>query len=407
MTTQTIPVKWTTLIPLLSCLWIAHFLVDTMLGIWPVYKTLTELDLAKAGMIVAGGAFIGEGSQLIFGQLSDRGYRQHLVIVGLIAATASAFLVYISSYFALFSLYLLTCIGSGCFHPSAAGLFSTLVPHRRGLLMTFFASGGSVGLAASQLIYTHTYDFFDGHTFMLALPGLGLALFLMFYSFPPTQIVASSHAFRLKDFSDFLKNSTLRHLYFSQIANQSILWGIIFILPDVLKTLGYESWICYGGGHLCFILGGACMMIPSGYLADKYSARSVLLVTGIVACGMFYFILLSGGISMTILLSSLFVLGASLAVANPIAVALGSKLEPQRPGAISAFLMGLVWCLSEAIGPGGVGVMSTLFQDYAPVKALTVLGSFFLIQIYSTIRLPQEVNAPVPAVAETEAIIIS
>ena len=44
----------------------AHFFVDTMLGVWPIYKSMAQFDMAKAGLIVAAGAFIGEGSQLFF-----------------------------------------------------------------------------------------------------------------------------------------------------------------------------------------------------------------------------------------------------------------------------------------------------------------------------------------------------
>lgn len=389
--------RWIHLIPLFILVWAAHFLVDVMLGIWPVYKSMSELNLAKAGLIVAIGAFIGEGSQLIFGSLSDKGYQKILIIMGLLIASASAFLSYSTDYGILFGLYLLTCVGSGCFHPSAGGLMSSLIPSHRGLLMAIFASGGSLGLAASQLVFTHTYSFFEGHTYILALPTAALAFILLFYKFPKAQNSGnpsvSSHHIRVMDFVEFFKNPSLRALYFSQVANQSILWGTIFILPDALKTLGHVDWVCYGGGHLCFILGGACMMIPGGYLADKYSARQVMLYAGLISSVAFYFILFSGGISMTVVLLALFVLGASLALLNPVAVSLGARFEPNRPGAISAFLMGLVWCVSEAIGPGGVGVMSTMFSDYAPVKALAVLGCFFLVQIYATVCLPKVESA--------------
>jgi FSR family fosmidomycin resistance protein-like MFS transporter len=158
----------------------------------------------------------------------------------------------------------------------------------------------------------------------------------------------------------------------------------------MLKVLGYSDWICYGGGHLCFILGAACMLIPGGYLADLYSARRVLLVGAFSSCAAFYFILYAGGISLMVVLPALFLLGATLALMNPIAVSLGVKMEPNRSGAVSAFLMGLVWCVSEAVGPGGVGLLSTLFDDYAPVKALAVLGSLFLLQIYGTLMLPKQ-----------------
>jgi MFS transporter, FSR family, fosmidomycin resistance protein len=381
-------------LPLILLVAFAHFLVDTMLGIWPIYKSMAQLDIGKAGIIVAIGAFIGEGSQLLFGSLSDKGYRKRLIIIGLIIAMASSFLAYTSHYYILFTLYLVTCIGSGCFHPCAASLMSSLVPSRRSLLMAIFAAGGSLGLATSQLSYNAVYSFFDGHSFLLVLPALVLAIILSLLSFPsvPSKGPHSSKI-NFKDFGDFFKNRSLRALYFSQVANQSIMWGTIFILPDALRVLGYSDWICYGGGHFCFIMGAACMIIPGGYLCDLFSPRQVMLYGGMLSCAAFYFILFTGGISLTILLVSLFILGSTLALMNPIAVALGSKLEPNRTGTVSAFLMGLVWCVSEALGPGGVGALATFFDDYAPIKALAVLGSLFIVQTYALFLLPKEVSA--------------
>jgi FSR family fosmidomycin resistance protein-like MFS transporter len=383
-------------IPLLILIGLAHFLVDTMLGIWPIYKSMAQLDMAKAGLIVALGALLGEGSQLLFGSLSDKGYRKPFIIAGLMIAMASAFFAYFSGYMILFVLYLMTCIGSGCFHPCAASLVGGLIPSRRGLMMSIFAACGSLGLATSQLTFTHVLTWFEGQTYLLALPAVGLAILIACYRFPQaanqTQKISAEHKASFKDFVEFFKNPSLRALYLSQVANQSILWGTIFILPDALKVLGYADWVCYGGGHFCFIIGAACMMIPGGYLADLYSVRQVMLYGGLISCVAFYFILFSGGISTVLVLTSLFVLGATLALMNPLAVSLGNRLEPARSGAVSAFLMGMVWCLSEALGPGGVGMMSTLFDGYAAVKALAVLGMLFLIQIYGTICLPKTVS---------------
>jgi MFS transporter, FSR family, fosmidomycin resistance protein len=391
-------VRWFRLILLLIFIGTAHFLVDTMLGIWPIYKSLAKIDMATAGLIVAIGAFIGEGSQLFFGAFSDKGYRKILIIVGLILAMSSSFLPYSTNYVTLFVLYLVTCIGSGCFHPCASSLVSGLIPARRGLIMTVFAAGGSLGLATSQLTFTYTQSFFDGHTYILALPAIGLAFLLACYPFPQVKTTLFNQT-ALKEIIGFFKIPTLRCLYISQVANQSILWGTIFILPDALKVLGHTDWICYGGGHFCFIMGAACMMIPGGYLADLYSARQVMLYGGLISLVVFYFILISGGMSLPIVLLALFVLGATLALMNPIAVSLGTRLYPSRSGAVSAFLMGLVWCISEALGPGGVGAMSTLFDDYASVKALAILGCLFLVQIYATICLPKEVFS-----VETQAV---
>lgn len=380
------------LIPILFLAWCGHFLVDVMIGIWPVYKSLAQIDLAQAGLIVAGGAFIGEGSQLFFGSLSDKGYRHICIIFGILMAMASAFLAYTTTIGILFVLYMTTCIGSGCFHPSASSLINTIMPSKRGLLMTLFASGGSLGLACSQLIFTNSYHIFDGKTIWMATPLVVLAIVLLF--FRPAKadngMPVSGRKAKLSDCFSFFKNPTLRSLYLSQVANQSLYWGMVFILPDVLKSLGHADWISYGGGHFCFILGGALMMVPGGFIADKYSPRLLMLVLGIIGVFSFYTIILFGGFSLFLTLPILFILGACLAVMNPVAVSFGVRLVPHAPGTVSAFLMGLVWCVSEALGPGGVGLMSKMFTDYAPVKALAILGLFFFVQIYHTLLLPKE-----------------
>ncbi|WP_075883775.1 MFS transporter [Candidatus Protochlamydia sp. W-9] len=385
---QSIPLS---LAPLLALTWLAHFFIDTMLGIWPVYKSMAQLDFAKAGLVVAAGAFIGEGAQLFFGAFSDRGYRKHLMILGLLLVVASTLVVQFSHYGILFCLYLFTCLGSGSFHPAAGSLMGSLIPTRRGLLMAIFASGGSLGLAFSQLIFLFVYKNMNAQTYLLAIPAIILSFFLIFYRFPVIQSV--QHTLKkgiLRDFKAFFCHIPLRMLYLVQVANQSILWGMIFILPDALKTLGLAEWIYYGGGHLCLILGGACMMVPAGYLADKYSPRQVILYAGIVSCATFYFILFFGSFSMWLSLLLLFILGASLTLVNPIGIALGVRYAPGQAGSISAFLMGMVWCISEAIGPGSVGLMTAFFENYAPIKALAVLGLLFLIQIYATFSLPKE-----------------
>ncbi len=377
------------LIPLLILMWIAHFFVDVMLGIWPLYKTMAQIDLSKAGLIVACGAFIGEGSQLIFGTLSDKGFRQILITFGLLISIGNLFLPYFSSEGVYFFLFLLTCIGSGCFHPCAASLINSVVPSKRNFLMTLFASGGSCGLAASQILFSYTYESFNGQTWPLLIPVCLIVIVLVFVRLPqPTVInIESKQEPKWKDFIYFFKTPLLRNLYISQVANQSIFWGTIFILPDILKDWGHSSWICCGGGHAFLILGGALAMIPAGYLADKFSAITVLYIASLISCFLFYLILLLGGSSSAFLITALFLLGACLALMNPIAVAYGVSLEPNRSGTISAFLMGLVWCVSESAGPGSLGIMTQLFTELAPLKSLAILGSLFIIQIYTTFLL--------------------
>lgn len=370
-------------------LWLGHFFIDIMIGFWPVYKTIAELDLAWAGLISAACALIGEGMQIVFGPLCDKGYRKPLVFIGLSAAIASTFLAYTTDYGFLFLLFLITCIGSGAFHPAAMSWMGELTNHRKGVFITFFAMGGAVGMASSQLIFSTVFFDLQGHTAILAFPLLCLALFFALkpLKMPPLQ-APKERPRSLAIFKSFFKRKELRMLYFSQICSQTLLWGFLFLLPDILTSRGYNSWVSLGGGHMLFILGGAAMMVPAGSLADRFSSRVVLLSAMGTAALLSYIFLLNPTLPTPAVLVLLFLIGSALGTINPVAIAFGTRLEPQHPGMISAFLMGLVWCVSEGLGQAGGGILTKLFTEDAAAKSLAVMGIFYIIGIAVMLQLP-------------------
>ncbi|MFQ5728940.1 MAG: MFS transporter [Waddliaceae bacterium] len=375
--------------------WLGHFILDLSIGFWAVYKTMAHLDLAIAGLIAGICPFIGEGMQLVFGSLGDKGYRKVLLIFGAGAGAANALLPYTNHYFLLFLIYLLTCFGSGAFHPTGVAVVSSLTKKQKGLFVTIFASGGSLGLALSQIIFSSWYTRFNGQTIFLAFPALALVVFLLFRNLPGV-LPTPTPTGRRYGFSALKKAFRCRELgilYISQVCNQTIFWGTVFLLPDTLASKGYNSWLVFGGGHLFFILGGAIMMVVGGYLSDKYSSKIILLASNTLALVFFYlFLLMPMIMTNMMLLSILFVLGACLGVANPVAVAYGNKLLPSRPGLVSGILMGLVWCVSEGLGPTGAGLLTKCFVENAPTKALSFFGFLFIICSLVTTLLPDEVS---------------
>lgn len=373
-----------------ACL--GHFLVDVMIGIWPVYKTLAHLDLALAGLIGGICAFLGEGLQILFGSWSDKGYRKILILGGLLATCASVCFVYTNDYLCIFLLYLLTCAGSGAFHPSAASLVCDLSPATRGTLISLFTAGGAFGMAFSQILFRSTHQWFDGHVLWMALPAVLLAILAIFSRVAQQSPAATStnKHFDIKIFGKFFRQKPLRTLYFTQVCNASMLWGTMFLLPDLLSTRGYEPWISFGGGHMMFILGCAFMMIPAGYIADRTSSRSVILVGMLVSMLIFYALLSTPFLGNAALLTTLFCLGAALGVTQPVAIALGTTLAPNHKGMVSAFLMGMVWCIAEGIGQIGGGFLATCFTEDAPAKSLAILGTIFVIGSALSYQLPNK-----------------
>lgn len=380
----------------LAILWIGHFLVDFMIGVWPLYKTMAELDLAKAGIMAGVCAFAGEGMQIIFGPLSDRGYRKTLILFGILMASGATLFAYTTNYYLLFLFLLMTCIGSGAFHPSAVGLIGSLPINRKSLLVTIFACGGSLGMASSQFIFANAFDTFAGHTLFMAIPAICLVSLAFSYKF-----VGMSHAnpsqprkgLDLHLFANCFRNRNISLLFVSQVCNQTVMWGTCFLLPDVLHTRGYDSWITYGGGFFCFIMGGALMLIPSGYLADKYSSKKVIIGSTILGGIFFYLFLFGQELSSPVVLTLLFFMGAFITVVHPVSVAFGNRLMPKNPGVVSALLMGLVWCVAESLGPGGGGLLTKAFEEDAPAKVLYCMGLLLVVNVFVALKLPS--NIPV------------
>jgi MFS transporter, FSR family, fosmidomycin resistance protein len=377
---------------------IGHFFVDFMIGIWAVYKTIAFLDLAIAGLISALAAFIGEGLQVWFGPLSDRGYRRYLIMGGILATCASTCLAFSHEYFYLFLMFATTCIGSGAFHPSAVSLIGSLTATHKSLFISIFAMGGGLGLASSQLVYYYVYELFDHNTIVLGIPSILVVLMMILLRLDRKQVTAKEkRKVRLREYLTFFKNPALRNLYIIQVCNQAIAWGTIFLLPDVLLCQQRDNWICLGGGHLFFIIGGVLTLIPSGYIADKYSSKVVILTSYLISMITFYIFLFVPVAHTGLVIGLIFVLGAALGVLTPIVTAFGNKLVPvSQSGMVSAFLLGLAWCISEGLGQFGGGLLTKLFTEDASIKALGILGILFFVGLFAAFYLPgkggEEIN---------------
>lgn len=378
----------------LGFLWLSHFLIDFSLGIFPIYKTIAGLDIATMGIIAGIAVFIGESLQLYFGLLSDKGYRQLLIVIGLTVTSCSVFASCTKDYFLIYLLFQITALGSACFHPAAVALAGSLSKKRKGMFITIFATGGAIGFGLSQLIFSSIFLKIGAYCSFLIIPSLLLVATLTFYKLEPNFTKNSSLQAKitLKSIYDLFKKKHLTCLYFTQICNQIVFWGTIFLLPDLLCSRGYDKWICFGGGHLAFVLGGALMMIPSGLLADKYSYRTVILTASIFGAIFFFTFLNFPLISNSSLLILFFLMGAAIMTVGPLVIAFGNKLYPNESGVISAFLMGFALCIANPIGQTGAGLLTKLFIEDVETKSLSILGLFFFLGLAISNFLPKKVE---------------
>jgi FSR family fosmidomycin resistance protein-like MFS transporter len=344
---------------------IGHLAVDLCTGIWPVYKTMAGLDLAKAGLIATAGSLLGNALQPLFGVLADRGWRKALLVSGLLLAGAVTWSPYVESYAVLFLLVLLTYVGSAAFHPSGTGAAGALSERRTGVMVAVFLTGGYLGYGLSQLVFTATYHANRGGTGVLFLVPLltGLAVAAMLPRAPGSgqSLAEWKRALRAE-------LGPLRILFLVQLFASAINLGLVFLLPDLLLARGAPTWIAQGGGHAALVLGGALSLLPAGHAADRFGARRVLVVTNLAAGALLTW-LVFGPSHSSLELVVVAGFGAFNGANNVVLVAEGNRLLPGQASAASALLMGFPWCFAS-LAPVIVGNLADPARGGDPATAL-------------------------------------
>jgi MFS transporter, FSR family, fosmidomycin resistance protein len=372
----------------LLLLWLSHFFMDFFTGIWPMYKTLAEIDITQAGIIVGISGFTGEILQLAFGYFCDRGHRKKVLLFGLLAGSSILWITCTTEIIPCFFLLLFLMIGSGAFHPASAGLASLLSQAHKGKVMLTYASGGALGLGVSQIAFIHLTERFNGHAFAIFLPLALLFVAILWHSFP--HIPVASPALPFKSIFKPLMNykRPLLLLYFSQIATQALAMAFMFLLPDFLQANECHTWLCRGGGQLCYVVGAALMMIPAGYLCDKYDQKRVLLAVLCGAITLLYLFLSQTDLSFQGTVILLTVLGAFIGIINPIVVSWGNRLVPESPSTVSALLMGFAWCFGN-LGPAAAGLITRFFPENPFTHTLFVTGSLLFVIFLLILLMPR------------------
>jgi len=365
---RTTTTAWWTLLALAA----AHSAVDCCSGIWPVFKTLAQLDIVAAGLIATIGSMTGNGLQIVFGLLADRGWRKRLIVAGAAVAGAVTFAPWaVRSYPIMGALVLATNVGSAAFHPSATGAAASLSRRRVGFMIALFLSGGYLGYALSQFLFSAVYESAHGLTPVIALLPLAMAA-VVAVGMPATAQVRRQGGVEWRTLRGHL--GSLAPLFAVQTLAGAVNISLVFLLPDLLVSRDAAPWIVRGGGHFALIAGGGLSLVPAGYASDRWSARRMLVFANLTTALALGVLLLRDGTS-TLDLLVVTAVGAFNGINNIAAVAEGNRLLPGQASAVSALLMGLPWCIA-ALGPVVAGVLADPSRGGTPAGAL---GWFMLL----------------------------
>lgn len=379
---------------------ICHVFVDFYLGIWPMYKTIAQIDIAEAGFIAGLAGFVGELLQLGFGYLSDRGHRKRILLFGIIMASSITWITFISHSFLIFGIMLMLMIGSGSFHPAAVGTVGSLTTGFKGRLILLFTAFGAIGMAVSQVVFTNLINS-TGHMMWLLVPVGFLLFVILTHRFPE---MGSQSNLNFKDFFGQIAphRKHLFLLYFAQVTSYAVNLTFIFMLPDILRMKGSHPWLLIGGGHMSVVCGSIISMIIVGLLCHKWPYKPILISALIASCislSAFLFFPITSLIPSSLLLISI---GGFLCVINPMIVSWGNHIVPGSPSTISALLMGFAWCFSN-LGPILGGILANSFTKTPFIYSMGVISILLVLSLFLVIFIPQKVTTEESASALEEA----
>lgn len=347
---------------------IAHILADFMgMSVWPVYKTLAGLDVAKAGWIATVIAMSGTALQPLFGSIADRFGPRRVILLGAFLTSFAMLLGPLADqrstldsllpslfgfsgfYLVLFIILAAGRLGQDMFHPAGAGIAGSFSMKRGSMFLALFIAVGSIGFGLSQIAFRTAYNHLSHHTEILLIP-VAVLWTLVWVWCRPVEVMQTQRK------SIFASLRALRPvsgpilvLFLILAISQGLLSGLFFLLPEFAHEKGYPSWLGQGGAFGLIILGATIFMVPMGHLADRLGRRRTLIAMTILSALSYQAI-----VNLTLPMWGFIILciagGAFLGTVNPLGVAFGQQIAPrENVSIVSAILMGWAWCLAGTV----------------------------------------------------------
>lgn len=336
----------------------------------PLLIQRLDLSLAMAGVLGTARILINTLLQPNLGHLVDRVQRPSLVVLGpLLSVIAMSFIGRANTFLALFLIMLVAGLGTAFFHPAAAALVAAGTHKRRGLLMAFFSSGGTLGGAiAPVIIVAYAHAFGLEATPWLLIPGLAilLAFALPLQRVLPEAVRQTPEQFRLGSLPGRMI------ILWLAIVTRAVTVTAFSSFLAVIVTQRGGSTTAGGAAIAVFLTAGAVGSFFAGSLSDRFGRRAVLFVSLLVAVPLFV-LFLRGPVGLMlpmIALAGLFALSST-----PVGVVAAQECLPGRTGLVSGLVMGMAW------GVGGLTLIPIgwLSDLYGLIPVMTYVSFVCLI----------------------------
>ena len=376
----------------------AHVMVDGYGNIYapmlPLLIPRLGLTLAAAGTLTMLFQLAASVAQVGFGHLADRWRPRTLITIGpLVAVSVLSLVGLATTRLALAAILIVGGLGAAAFHPPAAALAHRLGGDRRGLAMSVYITGGTLGFALGPLCFAPFAQRFGLEwTPLLAIPGLAVVAFFL-RRVPPIPVHPSAHG-GLMALRPYAKPLALLYtiVVLRTLASLTFATFVPVMLTRRGQTIGEA-----GASVALYLFASGVGGFFGGPAADRFGARKVIALSLVIACPFLVIAPFLSGWQFVVVLA---VGGLFLQSTLPVNVTFGQSLAPVSAATVSSLMMGFAW------GTGGLSVpIVGMIADRVGIEH-TLVGVAIIPLLGAACALPLPARAQVPTPPQPAEVIM-
>ena len=386
---------------------LGHFTVDIYANLLPpllpVFKQMYGLSYAATAGLTSIFAITSTLIQPIFGFLADRYGKKWIAALGIAWISILMCMLGIApGYTAIVAIVAFAGLGSAMFHPQGAAMVPKVSGTHKGVGVSIFAAGGSIGYSIMPLIILMIVGWFGLGSLPLLI-GPGLIVSYLMYRYAP-------------DMEEDCKKS---HIDLRQVAEG--MGRVKVSLATLVTVVSLRSWVCTGmitfiplyfasrftgwnfmGTNITYLAPGVTLFIflisnaiggiIGGWASDKYGRKEVLTVSFFGAVPFFYLAFTSTDLLVWPFMA---LAGGFIYAAFPSTVLQAQELLPKSQGMAGGLILGF------ANGVGGLLVLTTgvisdhygIFNGILSLIAIAIIAAFLSLAVPGDKALKMEVAA--------------
>lgn len=354
-------------------------------AVLPFLIATYHYDYTTAAMLVTVSNVFGAFVQPFIGMLSDKKNKLLYMTLGvLLASGGMAVTGFISNFFGLWIVVIMSGIGVAMFHPQAAKLFNS-VPSKnaKGKGMSIFSFGGKVGFTLGPVYTAFLMNLFGMKgTILFLIPGIVFGIVCSFFNkdFENLDVLEVEKKEKVKseqkdDWSGFIK---LCCVVFSRsiLSNGISTFLAFYFIQQFSKSNSFASMLLsvfYGIGSITLLGGG---------IADCFGHRKMVRLSFCIFLPAIFIFTNTSHFVIALIMLIFMICGESLSY-SPMVV-LEQKYIPNHTGFASGITLGLVVSIGAALCP----VLGYVSDAYGLNYAFIIMTIVCAIALACSMLLP-------------------